>query len=196
MFVITHQMTHRINHYLMVRERKLAPARKSSTPKHNRSYSSHAYAYSSSSSDEQSSSNDSIPISQSSPKPIIDQSFLEKELPLFWDSVYSKMSTVGQVPESPVSGYNKSIMVFLKLNLKDYKRNKRILSHSRSSPIDRANAAAYLKHFQRQIEDYTMNLTSHLPNVYTGASPENLQVLAIWTQNDTDSKIARPVGTS
>ena len=106
------------------------------------------------------------------------------------------MSTVGQVPESPVSGYNKSIMVFLKLNLKDYKRNKRILSHSRSSPIDRANAAAYLKHFQRQIEDYTMNLTSHLPNVYTGASPENLQVLAIWTQNDTDSKIARPVGTS
>ena len=28
MFVITHQMTHRINHYLMVRERKLAPARK------------------------------------------------------------------------------------------------------------------------------------------------------------------------
>lgn len=122
----------------------------SSTPKHNRSYSSHAYAYSSSSSDEQSSSNDSIPISQSSPKPIIDQSLLEKELPLFWDSVYSKMSTVGQVPESPVSGYNKSIMVFLKLNLKDYKR---ILSHSRSSPIDRANAAAYLKHFQRRLHN-------------------------------------------
>lgn len=59
-----------------------------------------------------------------------------------------------------------------------------------------ANAAAYLKHFQRQIENYTMNFTSHLPNVYTGASPANLQVLAIWTQNDTDSKIARPVGTS